>query len=59
MPVYGFKCQKCGEKFNLLLSFSQKDKAICPRCQSKELQEYFSGYGSARANSSQTQSKFT
>jgi len=46
MPVYGFKCMKCGEIFTLLMSIAQKQQAACPSCQAKELKEDFSGYGS-------------
>jgi len=46
MPVYGFKCQKCGEIFSQLLSIAHKQEAACPACNSKELKEDFRGYGS-------------
>lgn len=46
MPLYGYKCKQCGAGFTLLLSFSQKDKAQCPRCKAKDLEEDYSGYGS-------------
>lgn len=61
MPEYGFKCLKCGEKFSLLTSISRKQEASCPSCQSKELKEDFSGYGSgSKSNSSPSSgSKFT
>ena len=34
MPIYEYLCSKCGQKFELLRSFSQMgEKAPCPRCQ--------------------------
>ncbi|HOB34732.1 MAG: zinc ribbon domain-containing protein [Firmicutes bacterium] len=59
MPIYGFQCKKCGEKFTLLLSISQKSNAACPRCQSKDLKEDFSGYGSASLSRSNPPAQFT
>lgn len=59
MPVYGFQCRKCGDKFSVLLSISEKGKAACPRCQAKDLNEDFSGYGSAGVPKSSTQNRFT
>jgi len=58
MPVYGFQCRKCGENFSLLLSYSQKKQATCPRCQSQQLKEDFSGYGSGN-KSADSSPKFT
>ena len=60
MPVYGFKCKKCGEDFSLLLSFSRKKEAACPSCKSKDLKEDFSGYGSgSKSKDASTSTKFT
>lgn len=59
MPIYGFKCKQCGESFTLFTSISKKDEAECPRCKSKQLEEDYSGYGSARPGSQETGGKFT
>lgn len=59
MPLYVYKCKNCGENFTLLLSVSAKDKAKCPRCQSKDLAEDYSGYGSAKVSCQGSGSKFT
>ncbi|MCD6502442.1 zinc ribbon domain-containing protein [bacterium] len=34
MPIYEFKCENCGEEFELLLSASKRDdaKLKCPKC---------------------------
>lgn len=58
MPIYEFICQRCGNKFSLLLSMAKKAEAACPACQSKDLKEDFSGYGAANIKKS-TPSKFT
>ena len=34
MPIYEYKCPKCGHKFELMRSFNQAHQdAMCPRCQ--------------------------
>jgi putative FmdB family regulatory protein len=32
MPVYEFKCNECGELFELLLSMDSSPGRVCPRC---------------------------
>ena len=33
MPIYEYVCSDCGNKFELLRSFSESDKeAACPKC---------------------------
>ena len=32
MPVYDYKCVKCGRRFDLLRSVSAKDDVKCPDC---------------------------
>ena len=33
MPIYEYKCPKCGHKFELLRPLSQANEdAVCPRC---------------------------
>ena len=37
MPLYEYKCPKCGHEFERLLRVSQRDdKQACPKCDSKE-----------------------
>lgn len=58
MPIYEFICQRCGNKFSLLLSMAKKAEAACPSCRSKELKEDYSGYGAATVKKSAA-GKFT
>ena len=32
MPVYDYKCTRCGHRFDLLRSLSAKDAVKCPKC---------------------------
>lgn len=42
MPVYEYKCKKCGEKFELRLGFfHNKNDIKCPKCGAKALSESF------------------
>jgi putative FmdB family regulatory protein len=36
MPVYDYKCESCGNRFDELVSFSKSDsEIICPNCKKK------------------------
>ncbi|MBN2358349.1 MAG: zinc ribbon domain-containing protein [Deltaproteobacteria bacterium] len=32
MPIYEFKCPRCGAKFEELVSRNATDKVVCPEC---------------------------
>jgi putative FmdB family regulatory protein len=32
MPLYEYKCKKCGHRFELIQSFSAEDPKECPAC---------------------------
>lgn len=32
MPTYNFRCEKCGEKYEVFTSFSKIDAVTCPEC---------------------------
>ncbi len=37
MPIYAYRCLRCGEEFEkLILSAAQAGQVVCPRCQSEE-----------------------
>jgi putative FmdB family regulatory protein len=44
MPIFSFECLKCRHEFEETLSFEDYEKKeregfICPRCQSKEVEQ--------------------
>jgi putative FmdB family regulatory protein len=32
MPIYEYKCPKCGHKFEQIREFSERDGVTCPTC---------------------------
>ncbi len=34
MPLYDYKCDNCGYKFEIRKSFSEGASAVCPKCES-------------------------
>ena len=41
MPQYEFECSNCKNKFTLTCSFEEKEKAVCPFCESNQLNTVF------------------
>ncbi|MCX8030503.1 MAG: hypothetical protein N3A59_02845 [Thermodesulfovibrionales bacterium] len=46
MPLYDFKCGKCGENFSLVMSVKEKESAQikCPKCNSEEIKQLYLSY---------------
>jgi len=44
MPIFEYKCQKCGHKIDFLEKSSSKGKHICEKCGSSKMQKLFSGF---------------
>ena len=45
MPIYEFKCKKCGKKFEELLYGSDCFKVVCPECGTDKPEKLMSGFG--------------
>jgi putative FmdB family regulatory protein len=46
MPVYEYKCQNCGERFEKLVrSFAGSSQIICPHCESEDVRKAISLFG--------------
>lgn len=57
MPIYEFKCNKCGNKYELRLGlFHKKDSTKCPQCGDINPERLYSGFatGSQGSNSCST-----
>ncbi len=46
MPVYEYKCEKCGETFSLVMGIKEKEKTEikCPKCQSNQIKPVYSTF---------------
>ncbi|MDI6840603.1 MAG: zinc ribbon domain-containing protein [bacterium] len=46
MPVYSYKCKKCGKEFDLLVGVGKGDEELkCQKCGSKNLERLLSPCG--------------
>jgi putative FmdB family regulatory protein len=45
MPIYEYKCEKCGAVFETLVSVHSKNETICSKCGSKEIRKLISAAG--------------
>lgn len=53
MPIYEFKCQSCGQRFEKLLFGRQLNSTIdCPECRSTAVDRLFSLFGFSTGNRS-------
>ena len=53
MPIYGFKCRRCNNTFEVLfLSGSDKPAISCPVCKSKKAKKMMSVFGGKIGNTS-------
>jgi len=52
MPIFEYKCKKCGHVMEFLEKSSSTHKHICERCKSSDMQKLFSGFSVGQAGSS-------
>ena len=51
MPVYTYVCEKCGEKFDLLVGItSEKEELKCKKCGSKNIRKILSAFSVGNLN---------
>jgi putative FmdB family regulatory protein len=52
MPIYEYQCDKCKKQFEVVtLSLSEKPKAGCPKCKSKNTSKMMSRVGKGKYSS--------
>jgi putative FmdB family regulatory protein len=44
MPIFEYKCEKCGHKTEFLEKSSGKKKHVCEKCGSSDMRKLFSGF---------------
>ena len=51
MPIYEYRCNECGEKFELFVrSVANQTAPVCPKCDSLEVQKNISLFGVGSAS---------
>ena len=50
MPIFEYICEKCSHRFEAIVLGSER--ATCPECHSKKLQQQISRFGVAKEDSS-------
>lgn len=43
MPIYDYKCSKCGHRFSQMAGVEDRKKVSCPECKSKEVKLLITG----------------
>ncbi len=51
MPIYDYRCRKCGNKFELLVL--KNTVAACPSCEAQDLEQLISGFAVSSESISQ------
>jgi len=50
MPIYEFKCAKCGQEFEKIFFSSDKEEAVpCPECKSKKTRKMLSAFAGGKS----------
>jgi len=44
MPIFEYKCNKCGHKQEFLEKSGGQNKHVCKKCESSDMQKVFSGF---------------
>ena len=53
MPVYEYRCRKCGEKFELIRNFGEKESEVkCPKCGADLVDRIYSFSGCGKSEES-------
>ncbi|PIS16183.1 MAG: FmdB family transcriptional regulator [Candidatus Portnoybacteria bacterium CG09_land_8_20_14_0_10_44_13] len=50
MPIYEFRCKKCGKKFEQLV-LKKSETVSCPKCGHKKTEKLFSAFCAKSSNS--------
>jgi putative FmdB family regulatory protein len=45
MPIYTYRCENCGEQFELRQSFSDVPLTVCPKCNQEQLRKVITPAG--------------
>jgi putative FmdB family regulatory protein len=45
VPLYEYRCERCGHEFEDWKSISQRDEAACPECRSEKVKRLVRSFG--------------
>jgi putative FmdB family regulatory protein len=51
MPLFEYKCKKCGRTTEFLERGSVRERHVCPECGGADLQKLFSTFAAGRSDS--------
>jgi putative FmdB family regulatory protein len=52
MPLYEYRCKKCGHQFELLRKVSEADdETRCPKCRSKSVEQQLARFSAGKCSS--------
>lgn len=54
MALLDFRCRDCGENFFEIVRTGDRNKLLCPKCKSKNIEQVFEGsssFGTGKSNS--------
>jgi putative FmdB family regulatory protein len=55
MPLYEYRCRKCGKSFEMLRRMQDADRDLeCPECRSEEIERLLSTFGTGGCASSRS-----
>jgi len=52
MPIFEYKCKKCGNKTEFLEKSDSRGKHVCKKCGSSDMQKLFSGFSVGQSSQS-------
>jgi len=50
MPIFEYKCNKCGHKTEFLEKSDDKNNHVCEKCGSSDMRKLFSGFSVGRSS---------
>ncbi len=51
MPLFEYRCEKCGARFEKLVMTSKRDEVICVKCGSEQTKRQFSTFATSSVSS--------
>jgi len=55
MPLYQYRCRKCGKTFELLRRMQEADRDLkCPECQAEDIERQLSTFATGGCGSSRS-----